>query len=83
MERLVYIVSAFNKKVNEHCRLLGPPYFSPPSTICTVHIMNVYKKSKSLVNTRKEEEEKGEKKVHGFLFFLSRVIMDFVCTRAA
>ena len=48
-----------------------------------LYIMNVYKKSKSLVNTRKEEEEKGEKKVHGFLFFLSRVIMDFVCTRAA
>lgn len=75
MERLVYIVSAFNKKVNEHCRLLGPPYFSPPSTIyCTYYIMNVYKKSKSLVNTRKEEEEKGEKKSPRFFFSSFRVL---------
>lgn len=33
-----------------------------------LYIMNVYKKSKSLVNTRKEEEEKGEKKSPRFSF---------------
>lgn len=45
-----------------------------PHLLYVLYIMNVYKKSKSLVNTRKEEEEKGEKKSPRFFFSSFRVL---------
>jgi hypothetical protein len=53
----------------------------------SLHYVNVYKDPKSLLWRQEKKKKRGEENVYGFLFFFPflhpRVIMDFVCTRAA